>query len=91
MAGKEQAVRGIQKDSRQCDLYEELAAIKILVLVIRGTLEDVILKDADVEHYKQSLQKLKIRAGHEYLENGRESFLESTNEFLRKLDNTRIK
>ena len=85
-AGKERiVVRGIQKESQQIDIFEELAAIKISVLVIRGTLKDVILKDADVEHYKQSLQQLKITenegAGHEYLENGRESFLKSTNEF----------
>ena len=53
MAGKEHMVRGIQKESQQIDLYEELAAIKIPVLVIKGTLEDVMLKDADLQRYKK--------------------------------------
>ena len=95
MAAKEHMVRGIQKESQQIDLYEELSAIKIPVLVIRVTLEDVVLKDADIQRYKESLQQIEVTeiegAGHEYWESGKESFLKSTNEFLRKLDDKQIK
>ena len=79
MAEKEHMIRSIQKESQQIDLYEELSAIKIPVLVIRGMLEDVILRDADLQRYKESLQQIEVTeiegAGHEYWETGKESFL----------------
>lgn len=44
---------------------------------------------------KKSLQQIEVTeiegAGHEYWETGKESFLKSTNEFLRKLDDKQIK
>ena len=95
MAEKEHMVRGIQKESQQIDLYEELAVIKLPVLVIRGTLKDVMLKDDDLQRYKESLQQIEVTeiegAGHEYWESSKGSFLKSTNAFLRKLDDTQIK
>lgn len=87
---KEHAVKGIQRDSENVDLYDELTIINVPVLVIKGGTEESLLSETEVEKYKKNLQNVKIvelpESGHELWEPNRDKFIEVIKEFLAGLD-----
>lgn len=87
---KEHAVKGIQRDSENINLYDELTKISVPVLVIKGGTEESLLNKAEVKQYKKNLQNIKIvelaESGHELWEPDRDKFIEVIKEYLAGLD-----
>jgi pimeloyl-ACP methyl ester carboxylesterase len=87
---REHVVKGIQKESREIDLYSELSLIKVPVLIIKGGTEGSLLREIEVEKYKNNLNNVNIiefvNSGHELWEPDVNKFLHVIKEFLEKLD-----
>ena len=87
---KKYVVEGIQKESRQIDLQNELSLINVPVLIIKGGVKGSLLKDVEVEKYKDNLSNVTITnifdSGHNLFEPDISVFLKIVQQFLRKLD-----
>lgn len=83
-------VTGMQKDSKQTELYPELSLLDIPVLIIKGGAEGSLLKEKEVDKYKRFLKDVKVceivESGHELWAPDKQRFIEKMNAFLRKLD-----
>lgn len=81
---------GMQRESEQLSLEEQLANIDIPVLVIRGGASGSLLKDADIEFYQKYLKDVQVltveKAGHELWEPDKEKFIRLIAGFLKWLD-----
>ncbi|MGE7947510.1 alpha/beta fold hydrolase [Lysinibacillus sp. NPDC093688] len=90
--GRRHVVTGIQKESRQIDLYSELSLIKVPVLIIKGGTDGSLLKEMEVEKYRNYLNDVNIieiaSSGHELWEPDLNKYLQIINEFLEKLDSS---
>lgn len=84
---RQQAVKGIQRDSTQQALHGKL---EIPVLVIRGLLEDSLITESDCEQYKQNCSHLKIlefaQSGHDIRHTEREALYREIQLFLNHND-----
>ena len=87
---KKYVVEGIQNESSQIDLQNELSLINVPVLIIKGGAEGSLLKDVEVKKYKDKLSNVTItnisNSGHNLFEPDIREFLKIVQQFLRKLD-----
>lgn len=87
---KRHVVEGIQKESRQIDLQDELSSIKVPVLIIKGGAEGTLLKEDEVKKYKENLWNVTIAemtdSDHNLFEPDIEVLTKKIQRFLRELD-----
>ncbi|MBE4909886.1 alpha/beta hydrolase [Bacillus luteolus] len=83
-------VRGIQLDSKETYLMDELKKITCPVLVIKGGTEQSLLKNDATEKYKSHLRNVQIvefsDSGHELWIPDYDRFMNKIGQFLEKID-----
>ncbi|WP_285397514.1 alpha/beta hydrolase [Lysinibacillus sp. fls2-241-R2A-57] len=89
--GKDHVIRGIQKDSQDIVLWEELKEIGCPVLVLKGGTEGSLLNTDDVEKYKSHLKNVEViefsESGHELWNPDYNKFINTITNYLEKIDN----
>ncbi len=87
---KAQAVRGIQRDSREVLLWDALERIECPVLVLRGGQAHSLLPGEKAEKYRHHLRNVKIvtfgESGHELSKPDFQKYIGTLREFLEELD-----
>jgi pimeloyl-ACP methyl ester carboxylesterase len=89
---KAHVVRGIEKDSRQIDFWDELKKIQCPTIIMRGTGEESLLSDKEAMRYVACLQPARSHievfegAGHTIKDSDHEKFVEVVNQFLSNID-----
>jgi len=85
---REHVVRNIQADSKRMDLEGDLSRIVCPVLLIKGGTEKSLLKENEVEKYKNNVKHLSVvefsDSGHELWEPDYQRFLKTITDFLDK-------
>lgn len=87
---RQHVVRGIQRDSKEVELWEDLQRIKCPVLVIKGGTNNSLLKEKATEKYINCLSNVNVvefsDSGHELWKPDYNRFIKTVTEFLEELD-----
>ncbi|MGD6774673.1 alpha/beta fold hydrolase [Sutcliffiella horikoshii] len=87
---RQHVVRGIQRDSEEVELWEDLQRIKCPVLIIKGGTNHSLLKERATEKYKGNLSNVKVvefsDSGHELWIPDYNRFIKTVTDFLVELD-----
>src|SRR5712692_1541700 len=86
-------IRGLERESSEILLWDELRSIECPVLVIGGGRDDALLKPEHVEKYRQNLRNVEVEvfenSGHNVSEPNYQRFINTLESFLERLDKTR--
>lgn len=87
---RQHVVRGIQSDSKEVELWEDLQQIQCPVLIIKGGTNNSLLKESATEKYKNHLSNVSVvefsDSGHELWKPDYNRFIKTVTDFLVELD-----
>ncbi|KOP70312.1 hypothetical protein AMS59_21075 [Lysinibacillus sp. FJAT-14745] len=88
--GRDHVVRGIQRDSKDIVLWEELKEINCPVLVLKGGTKGSLLSTDEAEKYKSNLKNVELiefsESGHELWIPDYNKFINTITDYLNKID-----
>lgn len=89
--GRDHVVRGIQKESKEIVLWEELKEIGCPVLVLKGGTKGSLLNTDEADKYKNNLKNVELiefsESGHDLWTPDYNKFINTITNYLNKIDN----